>query len=145
MLPALRIFGYDLQELIHQGTNTAIYRAVSLINRQPAILKVLNTEYPTLEQITRLKHEYQITLYLDCEYTVKVDRLETHPNCLVLVLEDFGGISLKQWIATAEGGLSVAARYQLPIAQFLNIAVQLAKALVFLHQNQIIRRCSVKP
>ena len=70
MLPALRIFGYDLQELIHQGTNTAIYRAVSLINRQPAILKVLNTEYPTLEQITRLKHEYQITLYLDCEYTL---------------------------------------------------------------------------
>ena len=144
MLPALRISGYDLQELIHQGTNTAIYRAVSLINRQPAILKVLNTEYPTLEQITRLKHEYQITLYLDCEYTVKVDRLETHPNYLVLVLEDFGGISLKQWIATAEGGLSVAARYQLPIAQFLNIAVQLAKALVFLHQNQIIHK-DIKP
>jgi len=144
MLPALRIFGYDLQELIHQGTNTAIYRAVSLINRQPAILKVLNTEYPTLEQITRLKHEYQITLYLDCEYTVKVDRLETHPNYLVLVLEDFGGISLKQWMATAEGGLSVAARYQLPIAQFLNIAVQLAKALVFLHQNQIIHK-DIKP
>jgi serine/threonine protein kinase len=144
MLPALRIFGYDLQELIHQGTNTAIYRAVSLINRQPAILKVLNTEYPTLEQITRLKHEYQIILYLDCEYTVKVDRLETHPNCLVLVLEDFGGISLKQWMATAEGGLSVAARYQLPIAQFLNIAVQLAKALVFLHQNQIIHK-DIKP
>ncbi len=143
MLPALRISGYDLQELIHQGTNTAIYRAVSLTNRQPAILKVLNTEYPTLEQITRLKHEYQITLYLDCEYAVKVDRLETHPNCLVLVLEDFGGISLKQWIATAEVALSVA-RYQLPIAQFLNIAVQLAKGLVFLHQNQIIHK-DIKP
>ncbi|MEG4286142.1 AAA family ATPase [Microcoleus sp. A006_D1] len=143
MLPALRISGYDLQELIHQGTNTAIYRAVSIANRQPAILKVLNTEYPTLEQITRLKHEYQITVYLDCQYTVKVDRLETHPNCLVLVLEDFGGISLKQWIAQTESALSVA-RYQLPIAQFLNIAIQLAKALVFLHQNQIIHK-DIKP
>ncbi len=143
MLPALRISGYDLQELIHQGINTAIYRAVLLKNRQPAILKVLNTEYPTLEQITRLKHEYQITLYLDCEYTVKVDRLETHPNCLVLVLEDFGGLSLKQWIAQTESALSVA-RYQLPIDQFLNIAVQLAKALVFLHQNQIIHK-DIKP
>ena len=144
MLPALRISGYDLQELIHQGTNTAIYRAVSLINQQPAILKVLNTEYPTLEQITRLKHEYQITAYLDCEYAVKVDRLETHPNCLVLVLEDFGGISLKQWIARADIVESATARYQLPIAQFLNIAVQLAKALVFLHQNQIIHK-DIKP
>ncbi|MEG4800765.1 AAA family ATPase [Microcoleus sp. ARI1-B5] len=171
MLPALRISGYDLQELIHQGTNTVIYRAVSLTNRQPAILKVLNTEYPTLEQITRLKHEYQITAYLDCEHTVKVDRLETHPNCLVLVLEDFGGISLKQWMARAGnasssifamrdtqslagGGPSAAirttavqaatARYQLPIAHFLNIAVQLAKALVFIHQNQIIHK-DIKP
>ncbi|MCY7385622.1 MAG: serine/threonine-protein kinase PknK, partial [Microcoleus sp. CAN_BIN18] len=143
MLPALRISGYDLQELIHQGANTVIYRAVSLTNQQPAILKVLNTEYPTLEQITRLKHEYQITVYLDCQYTVKVDRLETHPNCLVLVLEDFGGLSLKQWIAQTESALSVA-RYQLPIAQFLNIAIQLAKALVFLHQNQIIHK-DIKP
>ncbi|MEG3849152.1 protein kinase [Microcoleus sp. herbarium19] len=144
MLLALRISGYDLQELIHQGTNTAIYRAVSLTNRQPAILKVLNTEYPTLEQITRLKHEYQITAYLDSEYAVKVDRLETHPNCLVLVLEDFGGISLKQWIAKADAAESATARYQLPIAQFLNIAVQLAKALVFLHENQIIHK-DIKP
>ncbi|MCW6052093.1 AAA family ATPase [Lyngbya sp. CCAP 1446/10] len=170
MLPALRIASYDLQELIHQGTNTAIYRAVSIANRLPAILKVLNTEYPTLEQITRLKHEYQITAYLDCEHTVKVDRLEIHPNCLVLILEDFGGISLKQWMAKAgnagrisathetqplaDGGESAAirttvveaatARYQLPIAQFLNIAIQLAKALVFLHQNQIIHK-DIKP
>jgi len=143
MLPALKISGYDLQELIHQGTNTVIYRAVSLTNRQPAILKVLNTEYPTLEQITRLKHEYQIAVNLDCQYTVKVDRLETHPNCLVLVLEDFGGLSLKQWIAQTESALCVA-RYQLPIAQFLNIAIQLAKALVFLHQNQIIHK-DIKP
>ncbi|MGB3266409.1 MAG: AAA family ATPase, partial [Microcoleus sp.] len=151
MLPALRISGYDLQELIHQGTNTVIYRAVSLTNRQPAILKVLNTEYPTLEQITRLKHEYQIAVNLDCEHAVKVDRLETHPNCLVLVLEDFGGVSLKQLMARAQNAASstnvtaaATAPYQLPIAQFLNIAIQLAKALIFLHQNQIIHK-DIKP
>jgi len=170
MLPALKISGYDLQELIHQGTNTVIYRALSIANRQPAILKVLNTEYPTIEQITRLKHEYQIAVNLDCQYTVKVDRLEIHPNCLVLVLQDFGGISLKQWMAKAgnptnsifsmletqpvDGGENAAgsttaastatAPYQLPIAQFLNIAIQLAKALEFLHQNQIIHK-DIKP
>ncbi|MBE9184432.1 AAA family ATPase [Microcoleus sp. LEGE 07076] len=170
MLPALRISGYDLQEVIHQGTNTVIYRAVSLTNRQPAILKVLQTEYPTLEQITRLKHEYQIAAYLDGEHAVKVDRLETHPNCLVLVLEDFGGISLKQWMAKAQNATSsidpvletqppecgqsaadrttvtaaATAPYQLPIDQFLNIAIQLAKGLVFLHQNKIIHK-DIKP
>ncbi|PSB23950.1 hypothetical protein C7B69_14005, partial [filamentous cyanobacterium Phorm 46] len=93
MLPASGISGYDLQELIHQGTNTVIYRAISTAEKQLVILKVLNTDCPSLEQVASFKHEYQITEHLDSQYIIKVDRLETHQNHLVLVLEDMGGVS----------------------------------------------------
>jgi len=155
MLPASEISGYNLQELIHQGTNTVIYRAISTAEKQLVILKVLNTDCPSLEQVASFKHEYQITEHLDSPYIIKVYRLETHQNHLVLVLEDIGGLSLKYWIKNlgnkpelAEGetdySAASATHYQLSITDFLNIAVSLAKALVFLHQNQSIHK-DIKP
>ncbi|TAF36891.1 MAG: serine/threonine protein kinase [Oscillatoriales cyanobacterium] len=155
MLPASGISGYNLQELIHQGTNTVIYRAISTAEKQSVILKVLNTDCPTIEQSASLKHEYQITKHIDSEYVIKVSRLEIHHFCLVLVLEDIGGISLKSWIEhlknqpkLAEGAtdnpVASATNYQLSLTNFFNIAVSLAKALVFLHQNQIIHK-DIKP
>ena len=155
MLPASGISGYDLKELIHQGTNTVIYRAVSAADKQLVILKVLNTNCPSLEHIARFKHEHQITEHLDSQYIIKASRLETHQNYLVLVLEDIGGLSLKKWISPsdnssqladreADNSAAIATNYKLSIADFLNAAVPLAKALVFLHQNQIIHK-DIKP
>ncbi|MEG4284644.1 AAA family ATPase [Microcoleus sp. A006_D1] len=156
MLPASGISGYNLQELIHQGTNTVVYRAISTAEKQLVILKVLNTDCPTLEQVARFKHEYQIAQHLDSQYVIKVDRLETHQNHLVLILEDIGGISLKKWISPRENqrqiadletdnnSVAIATNRPLSLADFLNAAVPLAKALVFLHQNQIIHK-DIKP
>ncbi|BAU44633.1 hypothetical protein [Leptolyngbya sp. O-77] len=92
----IEILGYQSLGLIHEGVNTVLYRAVSQITQQPFILKVLRAEHPTLEQITRLKHEYQVAANLDLPGVVRVYGLETHGHRAVLVLEDFGGRSLKQ-------------------------------------------------
>jgi PAS domain S-box-containing protein len=126
--------GYDIIEVIHEGLNTVVYLAQSELDRQPVILKVLCAEYPTLEQITRLKHEYKVTENLDLEGIIKFYRLETHQNGLVLVAE-FGGISLKQFLSTFE---------ECNLSTFLSIAVQLAKSLVSLHTHHIIHK-DVKP
>ncbi len=155
MLPASIFSGYELQELIHQGTNTVIYRAISTAEKKLVILKFSNTDCPTIEHIARLKHEYQILEYLNSQYIIKIYRVEIHQNHLILVLEDTGGISLKKWIATLENKLEfadrvtdnpaeIATNYQLSIADFLNTALSLTKALVFLHQNQIVHK-DIKP
>ncbi|MEG4861866.1 MULTISPECIES: protein kinase domain-containing protein [unclassified Microcoleus] len=155
MLPASEISGYNLQELIHQGTNTVIYRAVSTAEKQLVILKILKIDYPTLEQIARFKHEYHIAKHLDSQYVIKIFRLETHQNYLVLVLEDIGGISLKQWINTLGDRLKCAAgqtnsppasatNYQLSLVDFFNTVVPITKALIFLHENQVIHK-DIKP
>ena len=134
MLVTLRIPGYELTEVVREGANTIIYRAISQPERQPVILKILKEEYPSLEQITRIKHEYKIAENLAAAGIVKIYRLETHQNRLALVCEDFGGQSLKQLL---DG-------QKLSLISFLGIAVQLVQALASLHQQQIIHK-DIKP
>ncbi len=130
MLTSTLIPGYDITEVIYEGINTIIYRGTSHLGQQKVILKILKEDYPTLDAITRLKHEYKVTENLDLEGVVKILRLETEQNRLVLVLEDFGGQSLKQVISNRK----------LELLEFLNIAVQLGKALVSLHSHKIIHK-----
>ncbi len=130
MLTSTLVPGYDITEVIYEGINTIIYRGTSQLNQQKVILKILKDDYPALDAITRLKHEYKVTENLDLEGVVKILRLETDQNRLVLVLEDFGGQSLKQ----------VLFNRKLEFIEFLSIAVQLAKALVSLHSHKIIHK-----
>ncbi|MEA5593875.1 AAA family ATPase [Rivularia sp. UHCC 0363] len=130
MLTSTLVPGYDITEVIYEGINTIIYRGTSHLDQQKVILKILKEDYPTIDAITRLKHEYKITENLDLEGVVKILRLETEQNRLVLVLEDFGGQSLKQVISNRK----------LELLEFLSIAVQLAKALVLLHSHKIIHK-----
>lgn len=137
MVPALTFSEYDLLELLHEGTNTVIYRG-RLTRGGPCsdlvILKILKADYPTLDQISQLKHEYQIAKNLASEGVVKVHQLCVHQNRLALVYEDFGGRSLKQFLD----------QRSLPLDLFLKIAVQLAQGLLSLHQHSILHK-DVKP
>ena len=130
MLTSTLIPDYDITEVIYEGINTIIYRGTSQLDQQKVILKILKEDYPSLDAITRLKHEFKITENLDLDNVVKILRLETEQNRLILVLEDFGGQSLKQILSSDK----------LKLLNFLTIAVQLAKALVSLHSHQIIHK-----
>jgi predicted ATPase/signal transduction histidine kinase/DNA-binding NarL/FixJ family response regulator/tRNA A-37 threonylcarbamoyl transferase component Bud32 len=131
----LTLPGYELVEAIHEGTNTVIYRVFRQLDETSAIVKALKDEYPTLEELTRLKHEYKILETLvNIEGIVKPLGLETYHNGLALILSDFGAISLKDYISDRS----------LELSEFLNIAIQLGSTLAQLHQNRIIHK-DIKP
>ncbi len=127
-------YKYKNLSKIHEGVATFIYRGTLEPDSTSVIIKTLKAEYPTLEEITRLRHEYKILQPLNIEGVVKALSLETYKNKLALVLEDFKGISLYTFLK----------QQQLSSIAFLGLARQLAEILHELHQNQIIHK-NIKP
>lgn len=139
----LTIPGYVVMEIIHKADNTTVCRAKSQKNEQPVVLKVINAELSTLEQINRLKREFETTENLNLHGVVKVYGLETHQNLLVLVAEDFGGVSLKDFLFEKKGNKKKK-KGALATDVFLNIAIQIVQALASLHSHNIIHK-DIKP
>lgn len=126
--------GYKITEVVQLGVKSIIYRAVRESYQELVIIKTLNTEYPTIEEITRLRHEYTISSNLELEGIVKPHSLEKYKNSFALILEDCGGQSLKHHLAGKN----------IEIQKFLPLAIQVAKTLGEVHQNQIIHK-DIKP
>ena len=67
----LELPGYQITEEIKTGISTSTYRGYDEQEQKSVIVKVLSSEYPTLEEIARLRQEYTIPQSLDCQGIVK--------------------------------------------------------------------------
>ena len=131
---SINLNNYNFTEIIYEGANTLIYRALRKSDSTSVIIKTLKTEYPTLEEITRLRHEYRILQKLDIEGVIKPLGLVIYHNGIALILSDFKGVTLKKIISNQS----------LELIQFLPIAIQIALILQTLHRNNIIHK-DIKP
>ncbi|MCL1470770.1 trifunctional serine/threonine-protein kinase/ATP-binding protein/sensor histidine kinase [Argonema antarcticum] len=131
----LELPGYQYLELIHEGVKNVIYRAKRNLDSTYVIVKALKAQYPTLEEITRLRHEYKISRNLDIEGIIKSYNLEDLKHGIAIILEDFGGTSIKKAFLSSK---------LTDLIEFMQIAIQLADTLGELHQNQVIHK-DIKP
>ncbi len=130
----INLAGYQFVETLHSGIRTSVDRVRRISDFSSAIVKTLKAEYPTLSDITRLRHEYQILHSLNVEAIVKAISLESYKNGLALILEDSGSESLNDWMKGKK----------LTIIQVLFLGVQLVSALAEIHKHNIIHK-DVKP
>lgn len=126
----ISIPGYRIENKIHQGTKSTIYRGQRELDDTPVIIKTPSLPYPSPREIGRLRHEYEITKGLNLRGILRPYALQEIEGTLVLIFEDMGGQSLK--------ALSTSKR--LSLLEFFDIAIPLVKTLDELHQNNVIHK-----
>ncbi|GAB4193667.1 MAG: AAA family ATPase [Coleofasciculaceae cyanobacterium] len=127
--------GYHVLTQIYESANSVVYRGIREEDDTAVIFKVLKEDYPTPNELTRYKQEYEITRSLNTDGVVKAYALEPYQRTLVIILEDFGGLSLKQ---LRHG----AVRHQafISLSEFLNIAIKTAEILGNIHSSNVIHK-----
>ncbi|MDZ8106344.1 MAG: AAA family ATPase, partial [Nostoc sp. DedQUE12a] len=131
----VNIPGYRITEELYNGSRTVVYRGYREIDSLPVVIKLLKNPYPTFNELLSFRNQYTITKNLDSPLIVQTYSLESYQNGYALVMEDFGGISLKQW-AMRES--------QQCIQDFLEIAIALCNGLDILYRERIIHK-DIKP
>jgi len=126
----LTIPGYNNLALIYESTNSEVYQALREQDSKSVILKILKQNYPSPQELTRYKQEYELTRYLQSDGVVEAYDLIPYQRTLVIVLEDFGGQSLH----------NLTQNQALAIAEFLPIAINITKTLGEIHHHQIIHK-----
>ncbi|ODG98585.1 histidine kinase [Nostoc sp. KVJ20] len=126
--------GYQIREQLYSGSRTLVYRAVREADNQAVVIKLLKREYPTFSELVQFRNQYALAKNLDIPGIIKPYSLEPYNNGYALVMEDFGGISLRQFTKEQPQHLD----------QFLIIALQLTEILHQLHQQRVIHK-DIKP
>lgn len=130
-----KITEYQILATLKDDETTALYRGIRARDKVPVILKVLKPEHPDLKEVARFRHEYQIMRNLALPGVVKAIGLEKYNNRLALVLEDFGGESLKHFLSN-----EIRANKKIELIDFLPIAISLANSLSDIHKHKIIHK-----
>ncbi|GJD19500.1 serine/threonine protein kinase [Rivularia sp. IAM M-261] len=121
---------YDVCQKIDEGVETVVYRINLEQGQKSVAIKILKSEYPTLEEITRLRHEYKVLKDLTIETVVKPYGLKRYKNGFALILEDFCGQSLSQILKLR----------RFTISESLVTAISLASILIDLERVGIIHK-----
>ena len=120
----------QLLEQIYESVNSLVYRGRRESDQRPIIVKILKEDYPTVAELTRYRQEYEITHSLSIEGVIDVYGIEPYQRTLAILLEDFGGCSLKDYFLGQP----------IPIQQFLTLAIRLVDILGKIHHQNIIHK-----
>jgi PAS domain S-box-containing protein len=126
--------GITIHSKIYESLASLVYRGIRQQDDCAVIAKVLKQDYPSPQELTRYRQEYEITRFLNIEGVVKAYSQQDYQRTLVILLEDFGGESLECWM-----------RQQLdfspmPLSVFLNMAIAITDTLGKIHAAHVIHK-----
>ncbi len=125
--------GYEVIERVDETPHSLVYRARRQGQTATVIIKALRSEYSTPAEVARFKHEFDLIRGLDIDGIVRVLDVIDDEGRVALVLEDFGGVNLKEIL---KGGFT--------IERFLELAIRLSEILGEIHRHNISHR-DIKP
>ncbi|MEO1433549.1 MAG: serine/threonine-protein kinase PknK [Cyanobacteria bacterium J06633_8] len=129
------IQGYHLNEELYNGSKTLVYRGIRKKDEKPVVIKLLKNSYPSFNELLQFRNQYTIAKNLNIPGIIRPYSLEAYQNAYALVMEDFGGISLREYIKT---------KNITSIEDILSITLQITDILHVIHQNRVIHK-DIKP
>ncbi len=126
----ITINGYQVNTKVYESSNSIVYQGIRDNDHQSVIIKVLKQDYPTESELTRYKQEYQLNHSLNFAGVIKAYELQKYHSTLVIIFEDFGGNSLKNWLT----------KRQVTLEEFLKLAIQITNSLGAIHGVNIIHK-----
>ncbi len=131
----INIPGYRINEELYNGSRTLVYRGYRETDSIPVVIKLLKNPYPSFSELVQFRNQYTIAKNLNSPLIIQTYSLEPYQKGYALVMEDFGGISLKDW--------GVRGRLE-SLMEFLQIAIALCNTLDILYRDRIIHK-DIKP
>lgn len=126
--------GVAIHSKIYESPASLVYRGIREQDNCAVVAKVLKQDYPSAQELTRYRQEYEITRSLDIEGVIKAYSQRDHQRTLVILLEDFGGESLEYWMRQQSDFCPM------PLPIFLDVAIALADTLGRIHAANVIHK-----
>ena len=121
--------GYRLEECLHSGVKSTVYRALRLADGRRVVLKIPQLRGDRPQRLAELQHEQRLVALLPPEVAAQVLGIEVGEAAIGLVREDFGAIPLREYVGDV-----------LPVADLLELGARLADLLVALHARGIVHK-----
>ncbi len=125
-----QVAGYELEAQLYRSARTLVYRGRRKSDGLPVVLKVLAEEYPSFEDVSRFKREYEIGRRVSGDGAVVVLALEPVRSSWAIVMEDSGARTLR----------SLLAERRLPLEEALQLGIRLAASLAAVHRRNVIHK-----
>ncbi|MEM7725610.1 MAG: AAA family ATPase [Cyanobacteria bacterium P01_A01_bin.45] len=146
----IKLPGYSFIEKLYQSSRTVVFRGKRELDGKRVVIKLLDTQYPTVRELLELKNQYAIVKNLNLPGVIQLYNLEAFHYGYGLIMEDMGGIPLSNLLAdenlilplkVLNKGVSNSKNY---LINFLTIAIKIATILEALHHRGIIHK-DIKP
>jgi serine/threonine protein kinase len=129
-MPFLTTDNYIITEKIYESKNSTIYKGKRKSNNENVIAKTLSGEYPSPDLLLRFKSEYELLTRIHIAGVIKVFEMEKLGDRPIFFMEDFAGLSLKDYIKNEK----------IYLEEFIDIAIKVIKILKQIHDKNIIHK-----
>lgn len=122
--------GYHSSALIYESDRTHVYRAVRDADQQSVILKTPAQAYPSQAELARYQQEHALLSKVASSGVIRTYGMERYKNGLMLILEDCGGLSLKQ----------ILQERSVSLIEVLIVGIQIAEQLHHIHDARVVHK-----
>lgn len=126
----LEITGYTIDGKISESPGAELYRGRNGTGNGNVLFKTVKGDRPSLNDLARLTREYEASKVLANKGILKVLDLEAGASGPVLIMEDFGGVTLKECFLP----------HKPTLPEFLKTAISITATLEEIHGKGVVHR-----